>query len=522
MASLSGFPASLNATIVIKEGVYAPALATACALIVFLWVLHRKITLGLRLPPGPFAWPIIGNLNQLRKLPHRDLDKLGKKYGPIMMLKLGSVRTVVVSSSAMAKEFLKTHDIVFASRPASAVGKYIGYNNKDLIFAPYGAYWRHMRKLCVVELLNSKRIDSFRCVREKEMLDLVRLVWEMSGQGRKPVNLTNLVSSFGQAVMWRMLSGTKVSIHGDAHLGGHGEEIKKMVSETTATIGAVNIGDFIPYLDWLDLQGVNQRMKKVHSSFDQMISKIIEEHQQRRREFHKESETKDIIDVLLEMKSLDGIPITEEHIKAIVFDMYLAGVETTSITSDWAMSLILKNPGVAKKMQEEIDSVVGRERSVSEDDVASMEYVQCVAKETLRLYPVAPLLVPHESTQDCIVGGYFIPERSRLIVNAWAIGRDPSLWKDPLEFKPERFMGKNVDVVRDKDFFDMVPFGAGRRGCPGAAMAIVTMNLLLAQLIHCFEWSVEGDLDMTEVFGATTPRSVDLLARPTLRLSTCP
>ncbi|GLJ22385.1 hypothetical protein SUGI_0421400 [Cryptomeria japonica] len=142
----------------------------------------------------------------------------------------------------------------------------------------------------------------------------------------------------------------------------------------------------------------------------------------------------------------------------------------------------------AKKMQEEIDSVVGRERStVSERDISSLEYVRCVVKETLRFYPPAPLLLPHESTQDCTVGGYFIPQRTRLIINAWAIGRDPSLWEDPLAFKQERFMGKNVDIF-----------------------------------IHCFDWSVEGDLDMTEVFGTTTPRSVDLLARPTLRLSTCP
>ncbi|GLJ22376.1 hypothetical protein SUGI_0421200 [Cryptomeria japonica] len=298
------------------------------------------------------------------------------------------------------------------------------------------------------------------------MLLAIRSVWEMSGQGKKPVNLTNLFSSFVQAVMWRILADTKFSFNGDTHLGGHGEEVKKMASEVAATVGAVNIGDFIPYFDWLDLQGVKRRMKKVHESFDQVISKIIEEHQQRRREFRKESDTKDIIDVLLEMESLDGREITEENIKAIVFDIFVAGVETTSTSLDWAMSAILKNPGVAKKCKRK-----------------SIQW---------------------------------------LIVNAWAIGRDPSLWEDPLEFKPERFMGKNVDVVRDKDSFDMVPFGAGRRGCPGASMAVVTMNLVLAQLVHWFECSVDGDLDMTEVFGAATPRSVDLLVRPTLRLSTCP
>ncbi|GLJ22366.1 hypothetical protein SUGI_0421020 [Cryptomeria japonica] len=530
MAS-TGFPESSDSLIIARGGAYAPATATLCSLIIFLWVLlrfsvKRKNTLGSRLPPGPFSWPIIGNLNQLRKLPHRDLHALAKKYGPIMMLKLGSVPTVVVSSSAMAKEFLKTHDLVFASRPLCAAGKYLAYNYKDMAFAPYGPYWRHIRKLCVAELLNTRRIDSFRYVREEEMLVIVRSVWEMSGQGRKPVNVTNLFSSFGQAVMWRILSCTKISFHGDTHLGGHGEEIKKMAAEAAATIGLINIGDFIPYLDWMDLQGVKRRMKKVHESFDQVVSKIVEEHQQRKaklqEELEQDSDTKDIIDLLLEMESLDGMPITKENIKAIVFGMYLAGIETTTTTSDWAMSEIIRHPRVAKKMREEIDSVVGRERVVSERNIASMEYVQCVLKETLRLYPAAPFLLPHESTQDCTVGGYFIPERTRLMNNAWAIGRDPSLWEDPLEFRPERFLGKNIDFVRDIEYFDMLPFGVGRRGCPGVPMASVTVNLMLAQLVHCFEWTVEGDLDMTEVFGGTTPRRDELLACPALRLSTCP
>ncbi|GLJ22356.1 hypothetical protein SUGI_0420910 [Cryptomeria japonica] len=499
MASM-GFPEPLDSINIIRECAYAPATATLCSLIIFLWVLRRfsvkrKNTLGSRLPPGPFAWPIIGNLNQLKRLPHRDLHALTKKYGPIMMLKLGYVPTVVVSSSAMAKEFLKTHDNVFASRPQSAAGKHLAYNYKDMVLAPYGPYWRHMRKLCVVELLNAKRIESFSCVREEEMLLTVRLVWEMSGQGEKLVNLTNLFSSFTQAVMWRILSGTKKSSQSDAQVGRNGEEIKKLAVEAAVTVGAVNIGDFIPYLDWMDLQGVKRRLKKVHNSLAQVIKKIIEEYQQRRMKLHKEQNagTKGLIDVLLEMESLDGRAITQENIEAIVFDMFIAGVETTSTTLEWAMSEILRNPGVAKKMQEEIESVVGRERAVSERDIGSMDYVQCVVYETLRL-----------------------------IVNAWAIGRDPSLWEDPLEFKPERFMGKKVDVVREKDYFDMLAFGAGRRGCPGAVMADVTMNLVLAQLVHYFEWSVEGDLDMTEVFGVTTPRSVHLLARPALRLSTCP
>ncbi|GLJ47683.1 hypothetical protein SUGI_1007060 [Cryptomeria japonica] len=297
-----------------------------------------------------------------------------------------------------------------------------------------------MRKLCVVELLNSNRIEAFRCT-----------------------------------FMWRIIFGTRISFHGDTRLDGHGEEIKKIATELAASVGAVNIGDFIPCLDWLDLQGVKRRMKKAHKSIDQVISKLIEEHQRRKRKLQKQND--------------------EQQLATIVFDIFVAGIETTSTTLAWAMSVILKNPHVAEKMQEEIESVVGRERTVSELDLGSME---------------------------SILVGYFIPERSRLIINVWAIGRDPSLWEDPLAFKPERFMGKNVDIVRDKNLFDMLPFGAGRRGCPGAGMAIVTINLVLAQLIHCFEWDVEGDLDMTEVFGTTITRSVDLLARPALRLTSYP
>ena len=200
----------------------------------------------------------------------------------------------------------------------------------------------------------------------------------------------------------------------------------------------------------------------------------------------------------------------------------MAAVETSSTTLGWVMSLIIGNPHVAKKLQEEIEGIVGRERAVKRSDLESMEYLGCVVKETLRLYPAAPLLVPHESTQASTIEGYFIPERSRIIINAWALARDPIVWKDPLEFKPERFMNKDVGFLKDKEFFNMLPFGAGRRGCPGATMAFTTIRLTIAHFMHCFDWHVDGELDMTEKFGITMPRKHDLLAFPTLRLPTCP
>ncbi|KAH9330332.1 hypothetical protein KI387_002440, partial [Taxus chinensis] len=182
-------------------------------------------------------------------------------------------------------------------------------------------------------------------------------------------------------------------------------------------------------------------------------------------------------------------------------DMFAAGMETSTTSLEWAMSELLRNPHVMKKLQEEIESIVGKDQVVTESNLVYMEYLHCVVKETLRLYPAVPLLIPHESTEDCTIKGpdhaYFVPAKTRLIVNAWAIGRDPNIWEDPLAFNPERFVGTKLDVIRNQEL-SMIPFGEGRRGCPGASMAIKTIEIVLAHLFHCFEWKTEGHVDMTE------------------------
>ncbi|KAH9320602.1 hypothetical protein KI387_015241, partial [Taxus chinensis] len=197
-------------------------------------------------------------------------------------------------------------------------------------------------------------------------------------------------------------------------------------------------------------------------------------------------------------------------------DMLTAGIETTAASLEWTMSEMVRNPHSAKKMLEEVESVVGKQRTVTESDLGSMEYLQSVVKESLRLHPPAPLIFPHESTQDRTVGasGFVIPAKTRLMINIWAIGRDPSLWDDPLAFKPERFMGKDIDI-KGRDF-QMIPFGAGRRGCPGASIAMGVMELIIAQLMHCFDWRFEGDpskLDMSEYFHSTHRRKEGLYVK---------
>eukprot|EP01018_Ginkgo_biloba_P016266 Gb_39085 [translate_table: standard] len=492
------------------------AASAALIMVILYWIFYKfkeeNILTTFRLPPGPYPWPIIGNLYLLGELPHRSLQQLAKKYGPIMLLRLGFVPTVVVSSPHMAELFLRTHDAVFASRPATAAGRYVSYNSQDVVFAPYGAYWRHMRKVCTLELLTVKRLESFKSVREEEVSLMIDSIWKESGHGVKSVDLTKRISSLTLNIMCRMLTDKKYS-----NYDSDGKEFSNMFHEIAAVDGAFNIGDFIPGLNWLDLQGLIRRMKNVFRIYDAFAEKVVDEHIERRK--HNGPTTNDFVDALLDIAENNMMEITKQNIKAIILDMMAAGSDTTSTTLGWAMSELLRNPHVMQRAQEELESVVGNDRRVNECDLPRLEYLQCVVKEIMRLYPAAPLMLPHESMEACTVGGYHIPGKARLIVNVWAIGRDPSAWEDPLVFKPERFIGRNIDPKGQ--YFELLPFGAGRRGCPGGSLAIALLEIALAQLLHCFHWRLEHDqseLDMSEGFGITIPRKVHLYALPKPRL----
>lgn len=202
--------------------------------------------------------------------------------------------------------------------------------------------------------------------------------------------------------------------------------------------------------------------------------------------------------------------------------MLIAGTDTSATAVEWTMSELMRHPRVMKKLQKELESVVGLDQTVNESHLDKLEYLYIVLKETLRLHPVAPLLIPHESMEDCEVDGYHIPKKSQIFVNAWAIMRDPDVWSDPDAFYPERFNDIDIDM-RGQDF-RLIPFGSGRRGCPGMLLALQVVRLVVAQLVHCFDWELPngmlpGDLDMSEHFGIVTNRAHHLMAIPSYRLS---
>ena len=199
--------------------------------------------------------------------------------------------------------------------------------------------------------------------------------------------------------------------------------------------------------------------------------------------------------------------------------MFVAGTGTTAATLEWAMAELIKNPSMMKKAQEEVRRVVGRKSKLDEADITHLQYLKCIIKETLRLHAPIPLLVPRETSTNVKLGGYDIPSKVTVYVNAWAIQRDPKLWDQPEEFLPERFNKNPVDF-KGHDFH-FIPFGSGRRGCPGIAFGSAAAEYVIANLLYHFNWKLPGDevmkdLDMSEEYGMTVHRRFPLLLVPAL------
>ncbi|XP_059639287.1 cytochrome P450 71AP13-like [Cornus florida] len=492
----------------LKEGILPSLILASPFLVVILNFLLKgtsRKTMS-NLPPSPLKLPIIGHLHQLGNMPHLSLYRLAEKLGPIIHLQLGEIPTVVVSSARMAKEVLKTHDLALSSRPEIFSAKHLFYNCTDVVFSPYGAYWRQIRKICILELLSAKRVQSYSFVRKEEVARLVHRVAE-SYPGN--TNLTKMLGLYANDVLCHMAFGRDFSAGGDYDRLG----FQKMLEEYQELLGGFSIGDFFPSMEFMHtLTGMKSRLQNTFRRFDQFFDEIIKEHLNPEK---KKEDNIDLVDVLLERHSeATEMPLTMDNIKAIILDMFAAGTDTTFITLDWGMTELIMNPKVMERAQAEVRRVVGEKRFVLESDLPQLHYTKAVVKEIFRLHPPAPVLVPRESMEDITIDGYNIPAKTRFFVNAWAIGRDPESWENPETFKPERFMGKTIDF-KGQDF-ELIPFGAGRRGCPAITFGMASVELALTQLLHSFDWELppgiqNKNLDMTEVFGITMHRKSPLI-----------
>ncbi|KAI3717733.1 hypothetical protein L1987_69524 [Smallanthus sonchifolius] len=498
-------------------------LYTSITALVFYLLLNLRTRHPNRLPPGPTPWPIVGNLPHLGITPHHSLAALAEKYGPLMHLRLGFVDVVVAASASVAAQFLKTHDVNFASRPPNSGAKHIAYNYQDLVFAPYGPRWRLLRKICSVHLFSAKALDDFRHVRQEEVAILTRV---LVGAGKSTVKLGQLLNVCTTNALARVMLGRRV--FGDGSGGGDpkADEFKDMVIEMMVLAGEFNIGDFIPALEWLDLQGVAKKMKNLHARFDSFLNTILEEHKSGNG---GASNHVDLLSTLIALKDNadgEGGKLSDIEIKALLLNLFAAGTDTSSSTVEWAIAELIRHPQLLKQAQEEMDTVVGRDRLVTELDLPQLTFLQAIVKETFRLHPSTPLSLPRISAESCEVDGYHIPKGSTLLVNVWAIARDPKMWTDPLEFRPTRFLPggekPNVDV-RGNDF-EVIPFGAGRRICVGISLGMRMVQLLVATLVQTFDWELANGLDpeklnMDEAYGLTLQRAEPLLVYPKPRLA---
>ncbi|PNY10522.1 cytochrome p450 71a26-like protein [Trifolium pratense] len=342
---------------------------------------------------------------------------------------------------------------------------------------------------------------------------MMEYIKESCCSSASPLNLTELLSTITNDIICRVTFGKR-------YREGRGVKLQEVLSEFEELLGTVFIGDYIPWLDWLGkVNGLDRRAEKCAKYLDEFLEQVIEEHisHRFRNDTVDNEEHSDFVDVLLSVQKTDAIdfPIDRTSVKAVILDMFAAGTDTTYAVLDWAMTELLRHQTVMHKLQDEVRTLVGNKTHVTEEDLVNMNYLKAVIKETLRLHLPVPLLLPRKSMEDIKLDGYDIASGTQVIVNAWAIARDPSSWEEPLEFKPERFMNSSNDF-KGLDF-EYIPFGAGRRGCPGVKFAIAVDELVLANLVYQFEWQlpdgVAGEnLDMSETGGITCHRKYPLLA----------
>ncbi|KAK9273284.1 hypothetical protein L1049_018091 [Liquidambar formosana] len=465
-----------------------------------------------KLPPGPRPLPIIGNFFELGNKPHQSLADISKTYGPLVTLKLGSTTVIIVSSPHTAGEVLHKNDHVMSNRPTLDAARALDHHEFSVVWLPAAAHWRNLRKVCTLQMLTVQRLNASQALRQKKVQELVDHVHERCSSG--------LAVDIGRAAFTtalNLISNTFFSIDLAHYRSNSSQDFKELVWNVMEETGRPNIADYLPALRFIDPQGIRRRnavyLKKLFDIFDG----IINQRSQLRASSVTSSGTNDVLDALLRLTKENDHEFSYNDMKHLLLDLFIAGTDTTSSPLEWAMAELLHNPTTMAKARTELQEVIGKDRPVEESDIAKLPYLQAIVKETLRLHPPAPLLSRHKAGIDVEIGGFTVPKDAQLVINVWAIGRDPNIWSNQNSFVPERFLESKIDF-KGRDF-ELIPFGSGRRICPGLPLAYRMVHLMLASLLHSFDWKLENgmkaeDMDMSEKFGLTLQKAMPLRAIP--------
>ncbi|XP_020597702.1 geraniol 8-hydroxylase-like isoform X2 [Phalaenopsis equestris] len=448
-------------------------------------LLRRRSSRNLALPPGPRPLPLLGNLLELGQNPHRSFALLARTHGPVMYLKLGSLHTVVISSPASAKEVFITKDHSTCGRQVPDVIQDVGHHLVSVVWLPPNQSWRYLRTLMKANLFNAQSLDATQLLRRQKVRELIAYI---NGKNGEAVHIAR--AAF--CTVLNLISTTFLSIDMiDIFKSESAQDLKDLMSGIMEELGRPNLSDFFPFLAPIDLQGGGGR--KNH----------------------------DILSALLQLSREENSKLSRKTIISFLIDLFVAGSDTSTTTLEWAMVELLRRPELMARARDEIATVIGLEREVEESDISRLPFLQAVLKETLRFHPPAPLLVPHKTEERTEINGYTVPKNSQVLVNVWAIGRDEQVWENPDCFMPERFAG-GCEIDFRGHHFELLPFGSGRRICPGMPLGVRMVQLMLASLLQSFEWSLPDgmkpeDLDLTEKFGLSTALAAPLkaIATPT-------
>ncbi|CAM8901121.1 unnamed protein product [Rhodiola kirilowii] len=503
-----------TSTTIFDSLIFQAVLASIASIFILSWIVkapRRKRTFPL--PPGPRGLPLLGYLPFLGTDPHVTFANLSKVYGPIFKVQLGNKLHIVLSSPELVKEVVRDKDIIFANRGSGVASNIATYEANDIAFRDYGPEWRKLRKIFAHKLLGNSTLEASFGFRREAVKVGVKEIYRKIGT---PVDI-------GKVGFMTAINGMMGTIWGGSADGAECKtDLKELLDELMVLMAAPNVSDYFPTLAWLDLQGIEARSKRVFNEIDVMFDDAIAQIQKTVAENPNQGSL-NFLEYLMGLKdendSATSISLTQ--IKAMLMDVAVGGTDTTSTLFEWTLSELLLHPQVLKVVQDELTEVVGLDKHVTELHLPKLSYLGAVVKEAHRLHTAIPLLLPRCPSQETQVGNYTVPKGVRIFINAWAIHRDPAIWENPLEFKPERFLKSETKWDFSGQDLRYIPFGCGRRMCPGLPMAERSLMYTLATCLHCFNWEVpEGvKIELGESFGIVMKKKKPLVAIPSLRLA---